>query len=454
MSLVRSLRIKLGHQPVGSLFGVDDGRVYFRFDDAYARHLDRPVLSQLYVVPGGDEPSRAATMAQLLDPALAANRGSGNGRLPPFFQNLLPEGQLRKQLIADLGLTEEDELGLLGACGADLPGDVWAEREELDERALGRLLGQGWDSYEMSSVQIPTPEQTSLSGVQPKVALVKESGGRYVMRSRTGGGTHFIGKLPAADYQNMPEVEYTSMRLAKAAGVNVCQVELMPLSAIADQLPFSLRDDARHFLLVQRYDRDVDTATGRRHAEDFAQVTGRAADDKYEGTYAALGALLLNYSAQGEADVEELLRRIMVSELLGNYDAHLKNFSLLYDLDGRTPRLSPAYDLVAYAVYFSGKGHGLKFLPDQTGPMLLTPRILRQLSGVWGLLEKRMRNVVRDTVDAAMRQWLAIIRTSPLSASHQLRLLQYVVTNPSALAWMRRNPHSEWPQGLLPMMAA
>lgn len=440
MSLIRSLRIKLGHHPVGSLFGLDDGRVYFRFDEAYAHHLDGPVLSQLYVVPGSD----ASTMAQLRDPALAVNRGPGKGRLPPFFQNLLPEGQLRKQLITDLGLAEEDELGLLAACGADLPGDVWAEREELDERAMGRLLGQGWDSYEMSSVQIPTPEQTSLSGVQPKVALVQESGGRYVMRARTRESAHFIGKLPAADYQNMPEVEYTSMMLAKAAGVNVCQVQLMPLTAIADKLPFSLRDDARHFLLVRRYDRDADTATGRRHAEDFAQVTGRAADDKYQGTYAALGALLLAHSAQGEQDVEELLRRIMVSELIGNYDAHLKNFSLLYDLDGRTPRLSPAYDLVAYAVYFSGKGHGLKFLPDQRGPLLLTPVILRRLSGIWGLLEKRMRNVVRDTVDAAMRHWPAIIRASPLSAGQQLRLLQHVANNPSAVAWMRRHPHSAW----------
>ncbi len=346
-------------------------------------------------------------------------------------------------------MSEEDELGLLAACSADLPGDVWAEHEDLDPQTLGRLLGQGGGRYEMSLVQRPTPEQASLSGVQPKVALMKEGGSHYVMRSRTGGGTHFIGKLPVADYQNMPEVEYTSMRLAQAAGVNVCQVELMPLTAIADKLPFLMRDDARHFLLVQRYDRDVDTPTGRRHAEDFAQVTGRATDDKYEGTYAALGALLLNYSAQGEEDVEELLRRIMVSELIGNYDAHLKNFSFLYDLDGRTPRLSPAYDLVAYAVYFRGKGHGLKFFPDQTGPTLLTPSILRRLSGVWGLLEKRLRNVIRHTVDAAMRQWPALIHASPLSAGQQTRLLQYVTTHPAALAWMRRHPQSGWTQALL-----
>jgi serine/threonine-protein kinase HipA len=89
MSLVRSLRIKLGNTPVGSLFGLDDGRVYFRFDDTYARNPDGPVLSQLYVVPGNDTQSQAATLAQLLDPALAANRGPGNGALPPFFQNLL-----------------------------------------------------------------------------------------------------------------------------------------------------------------------------------------------------------------------------------------------------------------------------------------------------------------------------------------------------------------------------
>jgi hypothetical protein len=52
--------------------------------------------------------------------------------------------------------------------------------------------------------------------------------------------------------------------------------------------------------------------------------------------------------------------------------------------------------------------------------------------------------VVRDTVDAAMRHWPAIIRASPLSAGQQLRLLQHVANNPSAVAWMRRHPHSAW----------
>lgn len=230
MSMLRSLRIRLGQTEVGSLFALDDGRCYFRFDDAYAlQGPQRPVLSQLYSAS-----TEERTRAQLLDPTLAANRGDGRGGLPPFFQNLLPEGQLRKHLVQRAGLAPDDEFGLLAYCGRDLPGDVSASAEELDERGLGRLLGQGHDSYEMSSGQLPVPGGESLSGVQPKLALVREAGGRYVMRSKDSHGSHFIAKLPATDYPNMPQVEFSSLTLAAAAGVHTCRFSLEPLSAIAE----------------------------------------------------------------------------------------------------------------------------------------------------------------------------------------------------------------------------
>ena len=66
MSMLRSLRIRLGQTEVGSLFALDDGRCYFRFDDAYALQGDnRPVLSQLYLAS-----TEERTRAQLLDPTL------------------------------------------------------------------------------------------------------------------------------------------------------------------------------------------------------------------------------------------------------------------------------------------------------------------------------------------------------------------------------------------------
>jgi serine/threonine-protein kinase HipA len=455
VSVVRSLRIRLGTTHVGSLFGLDDGRVYFRFDDAYAKDPARPVLSQLYVVapvPGRDAQSaaqavasaEAATVAQLLDPGLDVNRGDGKFGLPPFFQNLLPEGPLRKQLIGDLGLAVDDELGLLAACGGDLPGDVWADAETLDDAALGRLIGQSRDSYEMSSGQVPTPQQTSISGMQPKVALVLDGPGRYVMRSRQLAGRHFIGKLPTSEFERLPEVEYGALKLAAAAGVEVCDFSLAPLSVIADRLPYAMQQDGRNFLLVSRFDRDVDTATHRLHIEDFAQVTGTPAAGKYAGTYAAIGLLLKRRSTRGEADVDELLRRIKVSELLGNYDAHLKNFSLIYPPGEVGPRLSPAYDIVAYGIYITGSGHGLPFLPDQQKRTLLTPRTLRDLANAWDIPEKRLRDSVTRCVDQAMKSWPALLKELPLSAPHRARLGQYIQRNADVLSWRKRHPDAAW----------
>ena len=433
MSMLRSLRIRLGQTEVGSLFALDDGRCYFRFDDAYALlGPQRPVLSQLYLAS-----TEERTLAQLLDPTLAVNRGDGRGGLPPFFQNLLPEGQLRKHLIQRAGLAPDDEFGLLAYCGRDLPGDVSALAEELDERGMGRLLGQGHDSYEMSSGQLPVPGGESLSGVQPKLALVKEAGGRYVMRSKDSHGSHFIAKLPATDYPNMPQVEFSSLTLAAAAGVNTCSFSLEPLSAIADHLPFGLRNDASRFLLVQRFDRDAPTPTGRLHMEDFAQITGTAPGAKYVGTYAALGVVLAERSTRGVEDVYELLRRIKVNELLGNFDAHLKNFSLLY----HTPQaasLSPAYDIVAYAAYVGGDGHALAFLPGQKGKQLLTPAILRQLANLWRLPEARLQAVLVETVDRAMTHWPALIDSLPLTEAQRARLLAHLEANASVVAWRRR----------------
>lgn len=432
MSMLRSLRVRLGLVEVGSLFALDDGRCYFRFDDDYAMlGASRPILSQLYCAS-----TEERTRAQLLDPTLAANRGDGQGGLPPFFQNLLPEGQLRKHLIQRAGLAPNDEFGLLAYCGKDLPGDVSAVAEDLDERRLGRLLGQGHDSYEMSSGQLPVPDGESLSGVQPKLALVQE-GGRYVMRSKDSQGSHFIAKLPATDYPNMPQVEFASLSLAAAAGVDVCQFALEPLSAIADHLPFGLRNDASRFLLVQRFDRDAPTATGRRHMEDFAQVTGTAPGAKYAGTYAAIGVVLKERSARGMEDVFELLRRIKVNELLGNFDAHLKNFSFLYRIPQQAA-LSPAYDIVAYAAYVGGNGHALNFVPEQKGKQLLTPAILRRLANIWDIPEPKLQAVLVETVERAMTQWPTLIAQLPFTDDQRGKLLAHLEANASVAAWRRR----------------
>ena len=123
MSQVCSLRIRLGEQDVGSLFELEDGQVGFAFDEAYATASMRPVLSQSY------ESARGSDVATGL-------LGEGRRELPPFFQNLLPEGALRRHLAKGAELSPDDELGLLALCGKGLPGDISAVEEPLFLSAL------------------------------------------------------------------------------------------------------------------------------------------------------------------------------------------------------------------------------------------------------------------------------------------------------------------------------
>ncbi len=431
--LVRSLRIVIDKVQVGSLFELDDGRSYLRFDDAYAvmSESGRPVLSQAF-----EAETEAETRSQLLDPALEETRGDGKHGLPPFFENLLPEGRLRRQLIEMAGIEERDSLGLLAFCGSDLPGNVQAVRETLSEQQLGRLLTQGNDSFEMSSAQMPAPESTSLSGVQPKVALVREPGGRYVMRSKHHGG-HFIGKLPASDFAQMPEVEHASLSLAQAAGVRTCEHELLPLTEIAGLLHEAMREDATRFLLVHRFDRNANTPNHRLHAEDMAQVTSTPPQNKYSLSYADLGLVILTRSMRGEDDVHELLRRLTVNELLGNPDAHLKNFGFLY----RTPRtaeLSPAYDIVAYSAWNNSNGQGLN-LVDGARAREISPTVVRQWANRWGLPETSLSKTITDTVSAAMRTWEGVLATATLTDQHRARIWHHVRSTQLAARWLKRH---------------
>lgn len=214
--------------------------------------------------------------------------------------------------------------------------------------------------------------------------------------------------------------------------------QLLPLTDIANKLPFTLRDDARNFLLVRRFDRDADTPTRRLHMEDFGQALQLEPEDKYKADYASIGLVLQEIDpARDPDDLYELLRRIKVNELLGNYDAHAKNFSLLVDAAG-VPGLSPAYDIVAYSAWLNGRGHALRFLPDQEARRALTPQTVRQLANLWQLPEFQMTAVLKQTVDAAMRRWPQLIADSPMSQAQKARVLQHLLEHPDALSWTRR----------------
>jgi serine/threonine-protein kinase HipA len=437
---VKALDILLGTRRIGVLFqyALAPDQVVNRFvaDDDFARDPKQETLSLVF--RADDPEAQAAFWAGVSGPQLNGDLSSDAARgwlLPAFFQNLLPEGPLRNRIADMRGCSPNDHFELLAATGKDLPGDVHALPADLTRDQLARIVTQDNDALEMSVVAAPMDNAISVSGVQAKLAVLKDRD-RFVARTKLTDERqvrHVIAKLPVADYPLLPELEDLSLRMARAAGVSVVEAELAPLELLAVEHGYDLGevDQQTKFLAVFRYDRDADTPTGRVHCEDFAQVLGVQPEAKYTLDYLTVAGVLLESPSLGEPAVHELLRRILVSEMLGNPDMHLKNIGLRYP-DGRTPELPPAYDIVAYAAYgIVKKGRALRLVPapaqgvnpaiDSTA--LLSPVVVRDFCARLGLPEKPAWTALRHCAEKAFNTWPALIAEGVITDKMKARLL-------------------------------
>jgi serine/threonine-protein kinase HipA len=174
----------------------------------------------------------------------------------------------------------------------------------------------------------------SISGVQPKLSV------RLVDRSRlevTAEGGQFILKPQVQAFANLPENEDLCMAIAGDLGIEV------PAHCLV-----RLKDKSLAYV-VKRFDR-----AGRRkiHQEDFAQVLGKT--DKYDGSVEEIGRKLKAVSEVPGLDVQLFFERVVFNFLIGNGDAHVKNYSVIYDDEGHV-RLAPAYDLVCSRIVIPGE---------------------------------------------------------------------------------------------------
>ncbi len=430
---LRALAIHLGERPAGLLFQYGEGAsAITRFipRDDFWQDPQAPVLSWATAAAPQE---RAAFWRG--SASLPFFNGPGE-MLPAFFQNLLPEGALRRHLAQLRGCAVDDHFELLATCGTDLPGAVYARPAMLDRDQVAGIVTQHHDALEMSVVADPMREGTSLSGVQPKLSLV-QAGSRYVARTKDTRGQHIIAKLPSAEFPLLPEVEALSLQLAQAAGVEVARARLVPMEDIDVDIPFVL-GPSRHFLAVERFDRRDGHA--HVHAEDFAQILGIPPEMKYRhplARYGFMARVMRDSMGLGPAALEEFIRRLVVNELLGNYDAHVKNFGIVY-ADGRTPALSPAYDIVAYAAYLPGRGHALRFARDGDGATRLTPAVLRAFCNEAHFPETKAAALAREVVGAACAQWPALIAASGLLPQQKDRLNRHFEAVPLVASLRRR----------------
>jgi serine/threonine-protein kinase HipA len=435
---VKALSIFLSNRRIGVLFqyplAPDQTVNRFVADEEFLNDPNQETLS--LSMRAGDPDAQAALWKAYAGPLLngtLSKKAERGWLLPAFFQNLLPEGPLRSRIAEMRGCDPEDQFELLAATGKDLPGDVHALPAQLSRDPLARYITQNNDALEMSVVDEPMEDAISVSGVQAKLAVLKDSGGRFVARTKLTdekGVRHVIAKLPVAQYPHLPELEELSLRLARAAGVNTVEAELAPLELLAAEHQYDLGDvnGATPFLAVFRYDRDADTPTRRVHCEDFAQILGVQPEDKYTLDYLTVAAVLAATPSLGEAAVHELLRRILVNDLMGNADMHLKNIGLRYP-NGKTPELPPAYDLVAYGAYsITPRGRALHLVPQVLGAKKepharLTPVVVRDFCARLGLPEKPAWTALRRCAADAFKTWPAMIESSRISEPMKARLV-------------------------------
>jgi len=213
----------------------------------------------------------------------------------------------------------------------DICGKILDDKGRYHTACLRHLFGTpALPAVELSHSDVLTKAQEmagrmSISGVQPKLSMSRQ-GSKLV--PVTAGG-QFILKPQTERFPLLPQNENLCMMIA-----GLMEIAIPPHGL------FDLLDGSPAYL-VRRFDRAKDG--GKLRCEDFAQILGE--DDKYSGSMEQIGRKIRELSSVPGLDVQLFFERVLLNFLLGNGDAHLKNFSMLEADDGGL-RLSPAYDIV------------------------------------------------------------------------------------------------------------
>ncbi|MDR1166528.1 MAG: type II toxin-antitoxin system HipA family toxin [Deltaproteobacteria bacterium] len=331
----RRLTVFLFSKKVGAL-QQENGQLRFAYDSAWlARPEARPISHSL---PLRDEPFDD----------LAAR---------PFFAGLLPEGDLRVRLAKILRVSRLNDFAPLDALGGECAGAITLLEDDIEIMPPSAPSSPLWlDDGELANLLMTLPNRPmlvgesgprlSLAGAQDKLpVLAEEADGRIriALPPREAPSSHIL-KLETADLPGGVHNEAFCLTLAATCG-------LPAASATIRQIPSS----NLFFLLVERYDRrqSSDGRWERLSQEDFCQAMGVVPEYKYQNEggpdLAACFELLRSATRPSALEILRLLDGVIFNALVGNNDAHAKNFSLIYEK--RYPTLAPLYDVLCSAIY-------------------------------------------------------------------------------------------------------
>lgn len=284
----------------------------------------------------------------------------------PFFEGLLPEGVVRATIANSLHLSEEDGFGLLAALGGDCAGAVSVLSPGVSPVPVGEGRLKELKSGQLAQAIAELPRKPlgvdpgsdgarlSLGGIQHKLVLVRKPrrgavfppslGPSEYSLPLDGAASNCLLKPEFGPYEDLVANERFCMQVAGSTGLDVAETDLITVAGTP-------------CLYVARFDRTEDEygRIHRVHQEDFCQAMGVLPAAKYEEnggpSIPQIVDLLRGLRGPFMArDINDFVHATMVNFLLGNSDAHGKNFALLYQPEAGV-RLAPAYDVVSTAVY-------------------------------------------------------------------------------------------------------
>jgi serine/threonine-protein kinase HipA len=396
----RTLKVYLHRNLVGNLVQDQHGNMTFDYLESWLANPSATALSH----------SLPLTQKHF-------NRNESRG----FFAGILPEESKRKIIARNLGISAKNDFAMLDRIGGECAGAVTFI-------PAGTQLPEHDDSYRflahtelaeilktLSHRPLMAGEEgirLSLAGAQDKIPLYV-SEGQYFIPLGGAPSSHIL--KPAIEYfKGVVFNEALCMRLAGAIGMNAAHVDTGDVEGI-------------DYLLVERYDRTtLPSVSGgpeilmREHQEDFCQALGIVPENKYQNeggpSLKQCFELVRETSSAPVLDLQALLDAVIFNFLIGNHDAHGKNFSFLYTGERQT-RLAPLYDVLS-TTYYPDLSHKMAMkIGGEYSSSKITPKHFEQLAEDAGLAKPMVRRRVPEVANIILAKILDLTTDHPAAVA-------------------------------------
>lgn len=327
------LSVYFGEKLAGHLFSTAEKGIVFSYDASYLGAGLLPISLSL--------PLNAGEFSQK--------------QCLPFFEGLLPEGDVKRKISDFLHVSETSTLKLLKELGGECAGmiSILPEGEQNKTRKFYDFSPDNYEPIPIKKIseyikninsrpllKVKEELRLSLAGAQEKLPLLYK-GGEYYLPRNGAPSTHIIKPTGHGELSTLSANEYICIKLAEHSGLPVPNTELK-LAEGSD------------FLLIERYDRIFkDDKLSRIHQEDVCQALGILSEYKYQNDggpgIADIYNLLKEKTSIPLLEMRSFLQYVLFNFIIGNCDAHGKNYSIMFK--NNLIRLTPLYDTVCTLAY-------------------------------------------------------------------------------------------------------